>query len=52
MAMRVSNGIAMAMLFLTGFAYGRYAAHRPWRWGLSMVVIGGAMVAISIALGG
>ncbi len=52
MAMRISNGIAMAMLFLTGFAYGRYAAHRPWRWGLSMVVIGGAMVAISIALGG
>ena len=52
LAMRVSNGIAIAMLFLTGFAYGRYAGHRPWGWGLSMVFVGGAMVALSIVLGG
>jgi VIT1/CCC1 family predicted Fe2+/Mn2+ transporter len=52
LAMRVSNGIAITMLFLTGFAYGRYAGHRPWGWGLSMVFVGGAMVVISIVLGG
>jgi hypothetical protein len=51
-ALRVSNGIAIAMLFLTGYAFGRHAGHRPCGMGLAMVLLGGVMVAITIALGG
>ncbi|MDR6758117.1 hypothetical protein J2Y48_003415 [Mycoplana sp. BE70] len=50
-ALRLSNVIAVAMLFLTGFAFGRQVG-RPWRTGLLMVVVGIALVAVAIALGG
>jgi hypothetical protein len=51
-ALRVSNGIAVVMLFMTGYAFGRHAGDRPVRMGLAMVILGGAMVAITILLGG
>jgi len=51
-ALRVSNAIAVVMLFLTGYAFGRYAGHRPWQTGVLMVFIGAAMVGITISLGG
>jgi len=51
-ALRVSNGVALTMLFILGFALGRYMGHRPWRWGFAMVLIGVALVGITIALGG
>jgi VIT1/CCC1 family predicted Fe2+/Mn2+ transporter len=51
-AMRVSNAIAVVLLFLTGYAFGRVAEYRPWLTGLAMVVLGGVLVAITIALGG
>lgn len=51
-ALRVSNVIALVMLFLTGYAFGRYAGHRPLAMGLAMVVLGGGLVAITIFLGG
>ena len=51
-ALRVSNAVAVLMLFLTGYAFGRYAGHRPWRMAVSMIVIGGALVGITRALGG
>lgn len=51
-ALRVSNAIAIAMLFVTGHALGRLAGHRPIRTGLLMVLIGVVLVAITIALGG
>jgi VIT1/CCC1 family predicted Fe2+/Mn2+ transporter len=51
-ALRVSNLIAVIMLFLTGYTYGKFAGGRPWRTGLLMVVIGLCMVALTIALGG
>ena len=51
-ALRISNAIAIAMLFLTGYAFGRCAGHRPWLMGFSMVVLGGVLVAVTIALGG
>ena len=52
MAVRVSNGIAIILLFLCGYRLGHYAGHRPWRMGLSMAVIGSALVGITMALGG
>jgi len=51
-ALRVSNLIAVVMLFLAGYALGRYASNRPWRIGILMVVVGAAMVGVAIALGG
>lgn len=51
-ALRVSNAIAVVMLFLTGCAFGRSAGHRPLAMGLAMVILGGGMVAITILLGG
>ena len=51
-ALRISNAVAVVMLFLTGYAFGRYAGYRPWRMGLGMAVAGSVLVAITIALGG
>ncbi len=51
-ALRVSNGVAVLMLFMTGLAFGRYAGYRPWTVGFSMVLLGSALVGITIALGG
>lgn len=51
-ALRVSNAIALAMLFLTGHALGRLAGRHAIGTGLLMMLIGVALVAITIALGG
>ncbi len=51
-ALRFSNAIAVAMLFVGGLMLGRYAGLRPLRTGLSMVAVGAVLVAITIALGG
>jgi hypothetical protein len=51
-AMRFSNGIAIALLFLTGYAFGRIVGYRPWLSGVAMVVLGTALVGATIALGG
>ena len=51
-ALRISNGVAVASLFLAGFWLGRASGVRPWRLGLAMVVLGGGLVALTIALGG
>jgi VIT1/CCC1 family predicted Fe2+/Mn2+ transporter len=51
-ALRVSNAIAVGMLFLAGYAFGRSAGHRPLAMGVVMVILGGAMVGITILLGG
>ena len=51
-ALRVSNAIAVAMLFTTGYTYGRLTGYRPVGMGISMVVLGAVLVAITMALGG
>jgi VIT1/CCC1 family predicted Fe2+/Mn2+ transporter len=51
-AMRVSNVIAIVLLFLTGYAFGRVAEYRPWLTGFAMVVLGSVLVGITMALGG
>jgi len=52
LAMRVSNGIAVGLLVVAGYAFGRITNYHPWLTGLAMVVLGGALVAATIALGG
>lgn len=51
-AIRVSNGIAVVMLFAAGVAYGRGVGRSPWGFGIGMVVLGAILVALTIALGG
>jgi len=51
-ALRVSNAIALVMLFLVGVAYGRSANRSPWLAGIAMVVLGSALVGLTILLGG
>jgi VIT1/CCC1 family predicted Fe2+/Mn2+ transporter len=51
-ALRASNAIAVVMLFLGGFWLGRHAGFHPVRTALAMVVIGVALVSVTIALGG
>lgn len=51
-AMRVSNAIAIGLLFLTGYAFGRITGRRPLWTGAAMVLLGGALVGLTIALGG
>jgi VIT1/CCC1 family predicted Fe2+/Mn2+ transporter len=52
MALRISNAIAIAMLFLSGYALGRHSGQHPWALGLSMVVIGTLLTGVAILLGG
>lgn len=51
-ALRVSNAVAIAMLYACGAILGGYAGRPRWRAGLAMAVLGSALVAITIALGG
>lgn len=51
-AMRVSNAIAVGMLALIGYAYGRASGLSAWLTSATMVILGVVLVAITIALGG
>jgi VIT1/CCC1 family predicted Fe2+/Mn2+ transporter len=51
-ALRVSDAIAIVLLFLTGYAFGHMTGRRPAWVGISMVVLGGILVGITMALGG
>ena len=52
LAMRVSAAIAIVMMFCCGYAWGRYAGVKPWPAGLALVLLGAAIEAVVIALGG
>jgi VIT1/CCC1 family predicted Fe2+/Mn2+ transporter len=51
-AKRVSAAIAITMLFLCGYNWGRYGGVPAWKSGLVMVLLGVAVEAVVIALGG
>lgn len=51
-ALRVSNAVAITMLFLAGYAVGRMTGGHPWAVGISMVLLGSMLVGLAIALGG
>ncbi len=51
-ALRISNVVALASLFLAGYWLGKETGIGAWRLGLAMAVVGAALVAITIALGG
>jgi hypothetical protein len=51
-AMRVSNGVALLLLFIGGFLLARYAGFRPGITAVLYMLIGVALVALTMALGG
>jgi hypothetical protein len=51
-ALRVSNAVLLALLFVTGFWWARYTLDRPWVVGLGFLAGGIALVLMAIALGG
>jgi len=51
-ANRISHLIALAMLFVTGYAFGRVVGYHPALLGLTMILFGSALVLVTIALGG
>ena len=51
-ALRWSNGILLAFLFIVGFNWSRYTLGRPWVSGLIFLSGGIALVLMAIALGG
>jgi len=51
-ALRMSNWIAVTMLFIGGWSLGQYAGLRPWAMGLGMAAFGAMLVGLTIALGG
>jgi VIT1/CCC1 family predicted Fe2+/Mn2+ transporter len=51
-ALRMSNLVALVMLFVLGSWLARHGGHHPLRTGFSMMVLGVVLVAITIALGG
>lgn len=52
LAMRVSGAVAVAMLFVAGWNWGKYAGTTPWRAGVTMALLGIFVEAVIIALGG
>ena len=51
-ALRVSNAIAIAMLFIAGYVYGRCVGRRAWLLAIAMVLLGGLLTGLTMALGG
>ena len=52
LALRVSNGVLLGLLFITGYWWARYTLGKPWLVGLCFLFGGLALVAVAIALGG
>jgi VIT1/CCC1 family predicted Fe2+/Mn2+ transporter len=52
LAVRVSNGVALAMLFISGCVLARYSGGRPWHSGFALALTGAALMAAIMALGG
>jgi len=51
-ALRVSNAIAVVLLFAAGYAFGRLTGRGPVWMGSAMVLLGSILVGLTIALGG
>lgn len=51
-ALRTSNAVLVALLFVIGYFWGRHVGTRPWQAGLLVMSLGAAMALIAIPLGG
>ncbi len=51
-ALRASNLVALVMMFVSGYVLARHGGHHPVRTGVSVMMLGVVLVAVTIALGG
>ncbi len=51
-ALRMSNLVALALMFVCGVWLGRHGGYHPWRTGMYVVLLGVLLVGVAIALGG
>jgi hypothetical protein len=51
-ALRASNAVLIALLFVAGWRWAGFTGASRWRTGISMVLLGVSLVAVAIALGG
>jgi len=51
-ALRVSNGLLLGLLFLVGWKWARATGGSRFLTGLTLTLVGGALVAVAVALGG
>ena len=51
-ALRISNAVAIGLLFVTGYKFGQYSGYRPWRMGAVVTVFAVALVGMTMRLGG
>jgi VIT1/CCC1 family predicted Fe2+/Mn2+ transporter len=49
---RISNAVAIVMLFGAGAIYGRCIGRSPWLVGIAMFLLGGVLAGLTMALGG
>lgn len=52
LALRASNAILLATLFVTGYGWARYTLGKPWLVGFGFLIGGTVLVLVAIALGG
>ena len=52
LALRLSNLVLILLLFVVGYWWAHYTDARPWRVGLSVMLLGVGLVLVAIALGG
>jgi hypothetical protein len=52
LALRVSNLLGLATLFIGGYFLGRYAGSSPWKFGAGMGAVGVVLLGVILALGG
>jgi hypothetical protein len=52
LALRVSNVLLLALLFAVGYRFAKDTMARPWLTGATFLLVGAALVVLTIALGG
>ena len=52
LALRLSNALLVGLLFIVGHRWARYTNANPWLAGLGVMMLGVALVAVAIPLGG
>ena len=52
LALRISNLLVVALLFIVGYHWAKYVDANPWLAGLGLTALGLAMVGVAIPLGG
>ena len=52
LALRISNGIALLILFFGGISVGKYSGFHPFWTGTALMILGIILVVITMALGG